>query len=364
MWTSFISCRGISRSRQAALVGLVVVVGFLLGVAVWLRLGRGLLPTNGEDSPGEVKRTWDFEVMALWDQLGLAGPEGIDVCDGGDVIVADTGNDRILRLNGSGVVLGSADAILSPVRVTCDDGGDVLVVSRDSGLFRVRMDEASTVDPFQFPGFGDAPSASGMRVTDIDVCRFIRVGTSVESAYVVATSGTGDSSSSIVLVSQDAATRAFPLPLRNGRHGLLGVVEPIAVAADPGGTAEIAYCTSVETPQPVQWLVPRVWGFAPRVSPNGETKALYDSELSGSARDLDFDSMGNLVVLDGVDGRIVAYDSSGRRAGSYVGRGPGFASLKQPMGLAISGEMVFVADTGNDRIVVLRERETTAVHGR
>ena len=63
---------------------------------------------------------------------------------------------------------------------------------------------------------------------------------------------------------------------------------------------------------------------------------------------------GTAYVLDGVNGRVVAFDSAGRKTASFAGTGKG--RLELPMGIAVDDGMVYVADTGNHRIVIFDRR--------
>ena len=63
---------------------------------------------------------------------------------------------------------------------------------------------------------------------------------------------------------------------------------------------------------------------------------------------------GTAYVLDGVNGRVVAFDSAGRKTVSFAGTGKG--RLELPMGIAVDDGMVYVADTGNHRIVIFDRR--------
>ncbi len=74
---------------------------------------------------------------------------------------------------------------------------------------------------------------------------------------------------------------------------------------------------------------------------------------------------GTIYVLDGVNGRVVVFDSRGRKISSFAGTGRG--RLKLPMGIAVADGAVYVADSGNHRIVVFDRRgglrDTIPLHG-
>ncbi len=65
---------------------------------------------------------------------------------------------------------------------------------------------------------------------------------------------------------------------------------------------------------------------------------------------------GRVYVLDGVNGRVVVFTREGERDFSFARPGAGEGELSLPVGIAIEGERVFVADTGNHRIAVFDVR--------
>lgn len=71
--------------------------------------------------------------------------------------------------------------------------------------------------------------------------------------------------------------------------------------------------------------------------------------------DVVIDRAGRRYVLDGVNGRIVVFDRNGAYTGTLGRPGSGPGELRMPVGLGIArdkGEL-WVADTGNARLVVL-----------
>lgn len=57
---------------------------------------------------------------------------------------------------------------------------------------------------------------------------------------------------------------------------------------------------------------------------------------------------GRAYVLDGLNGRVVVFNTDGKQAFSFGTQ----EKLALPMGIAVAGNQVYVADTGNQRIVI------------
>ena len=78
-------------------------------------------------------------VNTLGKNLGLSSPEGISVNSSGDIYVADTGNNRIIKLNIKGELLKSEGGLGwgenqfdSPVDVWAKSNLDLLVADRNN----------------------------------------------------------------------------------------------------------------------------------------------------------------------------------------------------------------------------------------
>ena len=94
----------------------------------------------------------------------LSGPSGVATDSSGDVVVADTGHDRVVRLTASGRflgVLGGPGVLSEPSGVAIDAYGDVYVAdtghdrivefAADGGVLRVWGSEGEGPGQFEFP---------------------------------------------------------------------------------------------------------------------------------------------------------------------------------------------------------------------
>ena len=73
-----------------------------------------------------------------------------------------------------------------------------------------------------------------------------------------------------------------------------------------------------------------------------------------------FDRDGNLLVVDGLNGRIQRWTKEGRFLGSWGNKGTGDGEFNMPWGITVDREdNVYVADWRNDRVQKLDRREGT-----
>jgi DNA-binding beta-propeller fold protein YncE len=64
-----------------------------------------------------------------------------------------------------------------------------------------------------------------------------------------------------------------------------------------------------------------------------------------------FDAKGRLWIIDSANSRVAVFDGAGGYLGGFGGPGSGHFGLRNPEGIAIRGENLYVADTWNGRVV-------------
>ncbi|MFN7998739.1 MAG: hypothetical protein U0Q18_34265 [Bryobacteraceae bacterium] len=308
----------------------------------------------------------------------LNAPLGIALF-GGDVYIADQGNQRIRKIASDGIIstvagvgdssfagdgLAAIAASLSgPNSVAFDSSGNLYIADGKNNRVR-RVDVTGTITTFAgsgipegFGGEGDpailtplaqpqavAFDASGnLYIADAGHDRVLRVDSGA-SAHTVAGTGspgyTGDSDTS-------------PLPQLHGPSGL---------ALDSSGNLYIADTLNHR----VRLVTPD--GLITTVAGTGESGFTGDGSAATAAqlsspRAVAVDSKGNLYIADTANHRIrlVTPDGkiqsiAGTGEGTYNGdQGPARETgLNNPSGIAVDSQgNVFVSDTGNSRIRVL-----------
>jgi DNA-binding beta-propeller fold protein YncE len=84
------------------------------------------------------------------------------------------------------------------------------------------------------------------------------------------------------------------------------------------------------------------------------SKFLFDIKpKADQPSDIAMGPNGDIYLVDGVNNRIIVFDSAGKRRFEFGQNGEGQGEFKYPLGIDISDDgKVFVADTGNHRIQV------------
>lgn len=285
----------------------------LLGCSAACAPGRALLGPTG--------LMHEKSIYADDKRLPLRGPEGVACAGDGKLVVADTGNGRLLTYTWKDGALGGGEQIRlaqlpHPTRVERDAGGGVLVL--DGGSRRiVRVDEKGG-----FAGYLDLQGAPGSR----DV---VPIGFTIGAAsvYVLDTRGRRV----LVLDAAGKVTREIALPstgsftdvASDGRGHVyaLDAVNAVLFRVDAGGTEFRSVAA----------------GLRERM----KFPASMASDRSGS-----------LFVVDKHGGSVVVLDEDGRLQGRGLGAGRADGLLSYPAQICVSGSEVFVADRNNNRVQV------------
>lgn len=153
--------------------------------------GQFLEPWGVAASPNDtiyVADTWNSRIQALdssgrlrwkWGSFGstggllanphlLYGPRSLTVLPGGDLLVADTGNKRLLRFSSSGEFLNQSGGggalpgrLDEPVGITIDPGsGDILVADEWNRRIQRFNTELAFLQEWKVPGWTDRNAAS------------------------------------------------------------------------------------------------------------------------------------------------------------------------------------------------------------
>jgi DNA-binding beta-propeller fold protein YncE len=109
----------------------------------------------------------------------------------------------------------------------------------------------------------------------------------------------------------------------------------------------------------VQWVKMTVAGqtsfFASKFYPStsGDIGLLVPNKFK-SPEDVTLDPSGNLFVVDSETDSLYRFSTKGMEAYSFGGTGSGPLQFRRPHGVAVFDKTVYVADTGNNRILRFR----------
>ncbi len=259
------------------------------------------------------------------DGKGFLAPEDV-ACSAGSIVIADTGNDRLLRyeLQGNEVRYAAqftAPQLQSPIRVQRTAKGEVWVLNGKTRRI-VRLSEAGQfLGNFEMKGGPDWASV---------VPRSFRIDRE-DKVYVL------DIAGGALLVASPAGDflRQIALPAEFGSFADFVV--------DSGGTIYLV--------DSVNARIHSASREAQRFSPL--SKSLKE-QLRFPAY-IATDNGGNLYLTDQNGGKVVVVGLDGSFQGKKSDRGWKEGMLNYPVGLCLSGDgYAFVADRNNNRVQVFR----------
>jgi sugar lactone lactonase YvrE len=231
---------------------------------------------------------------------GLDAPYGVAVDAKGDVFIADSGNNRALKLSAiGGAQTTIGNGVSSPYGVAVDGAGNVFIAETDNN----RVVEIA--------------ANGGAQTT---------VGTGLNSPHGVAVDGVGN-----VFIADTANSRVVKVLAGSGIQTTVasGLGAPTGVAVDGAGDVYIAGRLQLV-----------------EVKASGAQIAI-GSGLNGP-EGVALDGAGNVFISDVNNGRVVEVLAGSGTQITLAG------NLNQPHGLAVDGTgNVFIADTFNNRILEL-----------
>ena len=248
------------------------------------------------------------------------GPCGIAIDSNGNIIVADTGNNRIQKFNSSRIYSNTYTAPLTPF----------------------------------FPYAVSINNSNGYAVADQgnnNILLFSNIGFQSQlqnnngSQQIQTPQGVSYDGGQNLYVSTTGFIAGYPNYSINYSSSIQSVTNPGGVAIDPYGyiwVIDINNSTLVKL-QP---------------DPNGTILAIYGSQgnLNGQFNypsGIAIDYAGNIIVADTGNNRIQIFDNNGNHLSTFGSPGSGNNNFNYPIGVAInqSGE-ILVADLGNNRVQI------------
>ncbi|MEP7145380.1 MAG: hypothetical protein ABI792_00070 [bacterium] len=320
--------------------------------------------TNGGGNP-VVSETTYVQQSPTWNQFNqpgavLIGREPL-------VYVSDTKNNKVVQMDLAGVEIGSIQ-VKNPGALAQDYNFDLLLIGDSvlsitfdtiSVLYRIKTAEAGGVlsNASLLPMIGSdfaTPLSSRKR-------RFTGVGVFADNSYIVTRIGP-DNLSSI-----DPDNAILKIAGRNPPPSSVNVLSGFQVTGN--GVYSIEKLSGITTFNndltdfivirntssfgfKVEWfLYDNLKGtYNPKFIPE-DNVAILNKQL-GSPAGITTDPARNVYVVDNTKDSLYKYTSAGiYKRESFGGTGAGANQLRNPKGVSFFNRVLYIADTGNNRIV-------------
>lgn len=315
------------------------------------------LPEQPDDTgSAAVDDTTYLQLSPVWGQAtGYDFNQPKDILLGREplIYVADSGNDRIAMLDLGGRILGISQTIDNPVALTQDTKLRLLVVNNTNKIYRIDLVAANH-------DIANAPVELMFEEVDnpdrkyTGIAAFSRTntqGNAVFGYYVTAT-GNDKKDNQVLIFPEDFDVRVpNAVNLEPNGLGILSASQPSGVTTLRDFSIDFIFCMVGENSFKVQWITGSEFGFVARLNPADGNFDLFEPGKFSAPEDVTVDLEGNIYVIDAAQNHMFKFSSSGDELQSFGSTGSGEKEFNQPQGIAFFNRTVYIADTGNNRIV-------------
>lgn len=345
-----------------SLIYLLLLSSLLTSCAVKTDLSDYPVTSNG--GTPVVSETTYVQQSPTWNQFNQ--PEAILIGREPLVYVCDTKNDQVVQLDLSGVEIGRT-GIKNPVAIAQDYNFDLLVIGDSliavtgdtiNVLYRIKLVEAGGV-------ISNASSISLLRsnfATPLasNKRKFTGIGVYADNTYIITRTGpdntspidpdnallkvTGINSVSNVTVLSGFQTSGNGIYSIDKMSGITTFVNELTDFIITRNTPDFGF--------KVEWfLYDNVKGtYNPKFLP-GDDVDILNKQL-GTPADVAVDPNKNVYVVDDTKDSLYKFTSIGQyKRESFGGNGSGTNQLNRPRGVSFFNKVLYIADTGNNRIV-------------
>jgi len=330
---------------------------------------NALSPNSTSDSD-RVKIGDTVYIAQNPDWTGFNHPQAVIVGNEPLVYVADTDSNRIVMLDLGGHVIGYSKYIKRPIGLAQDKQLKLIVCAEFDTLLPGHSAPTTYGAVYKIDLYAAGHDIANAEVRRVyyepsdTVRRFTAVATFYNNLYGVTRVGPKndvgriDKDIAVMQFSSDDKFLTTIPDLTPEGTGIKSLHNLTGIATMPTGkSVEFVICQTGEKAQyKVQWIRLITAGqttnweskFDPADNPDLEILRLnHFTNPEGVA----LDPSGNLYVVDAGKDSLFRFTTKGEEKYSFGGTGTGQGKLNKPHGVAIFDRVLYIADTGNNRIV-------------
>ncbi len=318
------------------------------------------LPREQGANPGNtaVSDTTYLQLRPVWEAASgydLKAPQDILVGREPLIYIADTDNHRILMLDLAGNILGSSQPIAHPVALTQDAKLNLLVVTDSNKIYRLNLVAVQH-------RIANAPVETVFHEIDNPDRRYTGIAAVLATVqneaatfYFVTATGNDKKDNQVLIFPENFDVRVpDAVSLEPNGLGILSAASPSGITALRDFSGDFIFCMIGDNSFKVQWVTAGQFGFVPRLNPSQGNFDIFAQDKFAAPEDVTIDAEGNIFVVDAARHTLFKFSSSGEEQQSFGAFGSGEKQFNTPKGVAFFNRTLYVADTGNDRIVRFR----------
>lgn len=323
-------------------------------------------PTAAPDAGKKINDTLYIPVLPEL-VAGLNEPSDVHVGHEPFLYIADTGNDRVVMMDLAGRVVGASARIKRPVAIAQDGLFDLLVAAElDTtingatvtlgAVYRIRLRDAHH-------RIADAPTYTVYTEPTRPNRRFTGIAVLPNNAYLLTRIGPLNSSpfdpDNAVLIMTPKDEFFSPVSsLRPVGNALNSIKNLSGISTIGSNSADFVFTQTDDAMQyKAQWLrffPDPIGDWGQKFDPTQTQNDFLSVRRFSQPEDVTYDNFGNIFIVDAGKDSVFRFSSQGREQYSFGGTGNGSRQFRQPKGVAFYDKTLYVADTGNNRILRFR----------
>lgn len=320
------------------------------------------LPEAPEENDGTiaVSDTTYIQLTPVWEPAtgyDLNQPKDILIGREPLIYVADTGNNRILMLDLAGNILGESQQVENPVGLTQDSKLNLLIVTDTNKIYRINLvaiQHDIAVAPVELM-YEEVDNPDRRYTGILPFLKSFQGETVIE--YFVSATGNDTKDNQILKFPEDFFVEIIPgegATLTANGFGMLSASSPSGLTAIGNFSEDFIFCMVGQNNFKVQWLTPSEFGYVALLNPANGNFDLFEPGKFSAPEDVTLDEQGNIYIVDADLDRMFKFSASGDELQSFGVSGDGERQFNGPHGVAFFDRTLYVADTGNNRILRFR----------